>query len=655
LPTIALPSLSRAVQRALYGAGIRGAAVALLTAGVAGPAAANPKSQTEEFPAAFELSSLLPVNGGDGTNGFVLNGIDLDDRSGTSVSGAGDVNDDGIDDLIIGAPGAAPGVNNTGASYVVFGGAGVSAGGSVDLSSLDGTDGFVLIGVDGGDSLGISVSAAGDVNADGSDDLIVGATRAGSNGGGASYVVFGGAEVGADGSVDLSSLDGTNGFVLPAIGSADYSGFSVSGAGDVNGDGIDDVLIGAFLRDANQIHHSGESYLVFGEPGVGAGGSVDLSSLDGTNGFVLRGLGNGDYTGFSVSGAGDVNGDGTDDLIIGAHHADGDSLQSGKTYVVFGGAGVGSDGRMRLNTLDGTNGFVLLGTENFDRSGISVSAAGDMNGDGIDDLIIGAYHATPDDQLYAGKSYVVFGGPEAGGDGNVRLSSLDGTNGLVLNGIVFDDHSGISVSAAGDVNADGSDDVIVGAAEADPIGVSNAGESYVVFGSAGVGAGGSVELYFLDGTNGFVLNGIDVGDFSGHSVSGAGDLNDDGIDDMVIGAFNADPDGDEEAGETYVVFGRAPTDTDADGVSDDADNCVLQANTDQRDTDEDRFGNVCDADLDNNCTINFVDLALLKSVFFGTDPNADFDGNGVVNFQDLGTMRSSFFQPPGPSGLATCD
>jgi hypothetical protein len=109
-------------------------------------------------------------------------------------------------------------------------------------------------------------------------------------------------------SIDLSALDGTDGFVLNGIDVADFSGASVSSAGDVNGDGVEDVIIGA--------SGAGESYVVFGGPGVGAGGSLDLSSLDGTNGFVINGIDAGDSSGVSVSAAGDVNGDGVDDVII---------------------------------------------------------------------------------------------------------------------------------------------------------------------------------------------------------------------------------------------------------------------------------------------------------------------------------------------------
>lgn len=96
-------------------------------------------------------------------------------------------------------------------------------------------------------------------------------------------------------------------------------------------------------------------------------------------------------------------------------------------------------------------------------------------------------------------------------------------------------------------------------------------------------------------------------------------------------------------------------DSDDDGVGDGVDNCILVANGDQRDTNEDGYGNVCDPDLDNDGVINFSDLGLMKSVFFSTDPadvDADLTGEGAVNFGDLGVMKSMFFQSPGPSGLA---
>ena len=151
------------------------------------------------------------------------------------------------------------------------------------------------------------------------------------------------------------------------------------------------------------------------------------------------------------------------------------------------------------------------------RSGISVSSAGDVNGDGIDDLIIGAHGASPNGNFAAGESYVVFG--TSGGFGaSLDLSSLDGSKGFVINGIDAVDESGWSVSSAGDVNGDGIDDLIIGTRGADPNGNSNAGESYVVFGSSG-GFGASLDLSSLDGSNGFVINGIDAYDRSGWSVS----------------------------------------------------------------------------------------------------------------------------------------
>jgi len=139
----------------------------------------------------------------------------------------------------------------------------------------------------------------------------------------------------------------------------------------------------------------------------------------------------------------------------------------------------------------------------------------------------------------------------------ISLSALDGTNGFALNGFDPAGGAGISVSGAGDVNGDGLGDVIVGALQASPSGVPQAGQSYVVFGTT-QGFPAALNLATLDGTNGFSLNGGAPGDASGYSVSGAGDVNADGIDDVMVGAPQASPDGLFFAGQTYVVYGRRP-------------------------------------------------------------------------------------------------
>ena len=348
--------------------------------------------------------------------------------------------------------------------------------------------------------------------------------------------------------LDLSTLNGTNGFRLDGIDMDDNSGRSVSSAGDVNGDGFDDLIIGASNADAGVTDtREGESYVVFGKSG-GFAAAIDLSTLDGTTGFRLDGIDENDFSGLSVSDAGDVNGDGFDDVIIGARGADpgGDSF-SGESYVVFGKSG-GFASAIDLSTLDGTTGFRLDGIDARDYSGRVVSSAGDVNGDGFDDLIIGAYRANSD----VGESYVAFGKSD-GFVSAIDLSTLDGTTGFRLDGIDAGDHSGRSVSSAGDVNADGFDDLIIGASAA---GSGSKGESYVVFGKSG-GFAAAIDLSTLDGTTGFRLDGIDASDCSGCSVSSAGDVNGDGFDDLIIGASDADADGDSRAGESYVVFGKS--------------------------------------------------------------------------------------------------
>jgi hypothetical protein len=561
------------------------------------------------FPPELELSSLLPANGGDGSTGFVLNGIDVGDQSGSSVSNAGDVNGDDLDDLLIGADNAAPGGRVlAGESYIVFGRDPTAGGfpGEFELSSLlpanggDGSAGFILNGINATDGSGYSVSAAGDINGDGIDDLLIGTQNAAPDGlirAGESYVVFGRNQAagGFPAEFELSSLlpanggDGSAGFILNGIDGGDHSGASVSGAGDVNGDGIDDLLIGADYADPGGREFAGESYIVFGRNQTAGGfpAEFELSSLlpanggDGSAGVILNGVDSGDRSGRSVSGAGDINGDGIDDLLIGVYYADTDGRSDGgESYVVFGRdqAAGGFPVEFELSSLlpanggDGSAGFVLRSIDQGDfHPFVTVSEAGDVNDDGIDDLLIGALGADPGGRSTAGESYVVFGRDTTavGFPAEFELSSLlpanggDGSAGFILNGIDIDDLSGTSVSAAGDVNGDGIDDLLIGATGADPGGRELAGESYIVFGrnQAAGGFPAEFELSSLlpgnggDGNAGFILNGIDAQDFAG-TVSAAGDINGDGIHDVLVGADGADPDGRYRAGESYVVFGR---------------------------------------------------------------------------------------------------
>jgi hypothetical protein len=491
-----------------------------------------------DVPGALDLATL------DGTNGFTLIGIDVDDVIGRSVSWAGDVNGDGFADVIVGAPNAGP--YGEGESYVVFGKASWAGTPSLDVTTLDGTNGFRLIGIDTYDESGRAVSSAGDVNGDGFADLIVGANYAEGPDKdrfeGESYVVFGKASWVGTPSLDLATLDGTNGFRLIGIDAYDRSGASVSSAGDVNGDGFDDFLVGTFFAES-AFPYEGESYVVFGKASWAGVPAVDLATLDGTSGFRILGA-DGDISGFSVASAGDVNGDGFADVIVGAPGAGGSSI--GESHVVFGKASWLGTPSFDPATLDGTNGFTLIGIDAGDQIGFSVSSAGDVNGDGFDDVIVGGPNAGPYDE---GESYVVFGKASWAGTPALDLATLDGTNGFRLSGIDAFDRSGWSVSSAGDVNGDGLADLIIGTPSADN-GQYGEGESYVVYGKADWTSVSSLDLATLDGTNGFRLIGAEAGDASGRAVSSAGDVNGDGFADLIIGARDAD-----SPGESYVVFG----------------------------------------------------------------------------------------------------
>jgi len=534
-----------------------------------------------------------------GNNGFKINGIDIDDFSGASVSRA-DVNGDGITDLIIGAYGAngdnSIGVDkkpNPGETYVIFGKNNLDPWpASFELSTLDGSNGFIIKGNRGNDRSGISVSGLGDINGDGIADFMIGAAEADTDSvtveyaikdAGKSYVVYGRTNWVDTPILSLEPSTFPNdpakpgikfGFILNGVAANDLSGRAVKNAGDINNDGVSDIIIGA--RGKLTENTMGFSYLLFGRKKTDTAwpDNFDLSSLasgTGAEGFVINGITEGDFSGWAVSGAGDVNGDMFDDLLIGARNATAAGVvTAGETYVIFGrDVGVAWSPSFNLSTLatgGGVEGFVIQGITVDDQSGSSVSAAGDINGDTLGDILIGAQKSDPNGNATAGESYILFGRPSGTPwPATFKLSSLktiDGiaVNGFIIEGIASNDQNGIAVSGVNDINGDGIDDFITSASLADVNSFMDAGETYVIFGrQSGSQWDDVLNLSALstpsaDGTIGFVVRGIDMADNSGIAVSSAGDVNDDGFNDFIIGASKASPNG-SQSGESYVIYG----------------------------------------------------------------------------------------------------
>ncbi len=359
--------------------------------------------------------------------------------------------------------------------------------------------------------------------------------------------------------INLSNLDGSNGFRIDGLDEDGNLGAGISSAGDLNGDGIDDLILGAEGADPNNNNNAGQSYVIFGRSDFNP--SLDLLALNGSNGFTINGIDDGERSGLPVSSAGDINGDGIDDIIIAARNADSGSItNAGEVYVVFGNSS-GFPQTLELSELSNTNGFTIAGGQNGDQIGISISEAGDINDDGVDDIIIGAAFADRNNATIAGEAYVLFG-RNTGFPDNLNVSDLNGSNGFTFTNITLGEGSrlGNAVNDLGDINGDGIDDVIVTAAFSD-VGmgvdtITNAGIAYVIFGRSSESEfEASLELSQLNGNNGFIINGLATQDTLGRSAAGAGDVNGDGLNDIVIGVIGGDPNGEIDAGQTYVIFG----------------------------------------------------------------------------------------------------
>ncbi len=379
---------------------------------------------------------------------LVLSGETIENYFGRNVSNAGDVNGDGYSDVIVSAPNYNFGVGRV---FIFYGG-----------STMDNIADVTMTG-ETANSFGTSISSAGDVNGDGYSDIIVGApdinntshvTRA--------YIFYGSAHMNNIADVIL-------------IGSTLNFSFSVSSAGDVNGDGFSDVIVGSHFED--------KTFIYFGGSSMNSIADIILSADANSNNF-----------GYSVSSSGDVNGDGFSDVIVGALTFIGDN-RIGDAFLYYGGSSMNSIADI-----------IFHGEAQDGLFGYSLSSAGDVNGDGYSDIIVGEYGYN----ISYGRAYIYYGG-----------STMNNIADVVFTGEAALSYFGNSVSTAGDVNGDGYSDVIVGCNNYN----SRFGRAYIYYGGLS-----------LNNVPDIVLNGEAINSDFGVSVSSAGDINGDGYSDVVVGA-----------------------------------------------------------------------------------------------------------------------
>ena len=456
-----------------------------------------------------------------GDSDWFFEGEDVSDYAGWAVGAAGDVDGDGLDDLLIGGYNAGDASVRTGMAFIVAAGS-LSASGTLDLASAD----WRFIGESASDQAGKHVAGAGDIDDDGYADILVGAPNldiSATNEGGI-YVYLGG-DLGTVPDVQLYDAHA----VLSGESGGDRVGEAATEAGDVDGDGLSDLLIGASGNDEAGTG-AGKAYLVYGDTITG---DVSLSDAD----FGWTGESAGDVAGASVAGLGDIDGDGTEDLLVGAWGNDDTAANAGKAYILLGGS-LPADGAPLSSAS-----ITLLGEGADDFAAYAAAGPGDVDGDGLGDVLLGAYGDAPAGSR-SGRSYLIYASTLSG-TATLDLGSADHR----FSGEAGSDLSGIRVAGAGDVDNDGLADLMVSAPANDSAG-SNSGKVYLIL-AENIPSTRNLGLSTVD----YTFTGEAIGDQAGYGIAGVGDVDGDGFGDMLIGSWG-DNTGGLDAGKAYLM--RSP-------------------------------------------------------------------------------------------------
>ncbi|MEM9561346.1 MAG: hypothetical protein AAGA93_01930, partial [Actinomycetota bacterium] len=416
------------------------------------------------------------------TAGGLTGPLDDDDAFGPGVAPVGDLDGDGVNDIVVGSATDDDGGSNRGAIYVLF----LNADGSVKgEQKISDTAGGLAATLDDGDFFGEWVGVIGDLDGDRRNELIVGARydADGGTGRGAVYVLF----LNADGTVRAEQkISDTTGGLSAALDDNDNFGVAVGGVGDVDGDGVPDVVVGANGDDDGGADR-GAAYVLF----LNADGTVraEQKVSDTAGGFGAT-LDDNDNVGEAVTGPGDIDGDGTPDLAIGAYGDDDGGADRGAAYVLFLNANGTVKGEQKISD---TAGGLTTTFDDSDWFGGSVGAIGDLDGDGVNDLLVGVPGAD-DGGSQRGAVEVLL----LRSDGTVKTSSrISDTSGNLATALDDGDWFGISVSGLGDLDGNGTIDIAVGASYDDD-GGTNRGAVHVLDLSLGCSPGDSDSDTVLD-------------------------------------------------------------------------------------------------------------------------------------------------------------